>query len=170
MNKTERRNFVLQILNGLFVILGDTLADARVVTTVFLSQLTTSNLLIGLIAPLRDAGWFLPQLFVAPWVERSPRKVDFYRTASIFRAFGWVALAASVFVFRGNTLLIAFTLATLVVSLISGVTGLPWMIIITKTIAPTRRGMLFALRNSSAAVLGIIGSIAVAWILSGALG
>ena len=39
-----------------------------------LLRMTASPLIFGLIPALTDFGWFAPQLFLAPYVERLPRK------------------------------------------------------------------------------------------------
>jgi len=95
--KIYRRNFVLHVINGALSGLGDALMDSRLIITAFLSQLTTSNVLIGLIAPLRDTGWFLPQLFITGLVERAPVKLDVYRATTVARAITWGLLLAAVF-------------------------------------------------------------------------
>jgi hypothetical protein len=42
---------------------------------VFVSTLTTSPILIGAVRALWQAGWFLPQLFFAPTVEKRKRQL-----------------------------------------------------------------------------------------------
>lgn len=83
---TDRRNFILHVLNGVLFFISEAFTDPNLVVTAFLSQLTPSNVLIGLLAPLRDTGWFLPQLFISPWVERKPVKVRVYATVTYFAA------------------------------------------------------------------------------------
>jgi hypothetical protein len=59
---TERRSFVLGVSNG-----ARSRSPSRSSPPIRADefrQLTASNFLIGLVVQLRDAGWFLPQLFV----------------------------------------------------------------------------------------------------------
>ena len=63
-----RRNFALGVVNGALYIVAESLIDPALVLTWFLARLSASNLLIGLVVPLRDAGWFLPQLFAAHYL------------------------------------------------------------------------------------------------------
>ena len=65
VDKLYRRNFIYSMGNALFYAFGESLVDTRVVMTAFLSQLTSSNTLIALLAPMRQTGWFLPQFFAA---------------------------------------------------------------------------------------------------------
>lgn len=63
-----RRNFSLGVLNGAFFNLFSALLDPSLVLSWFVSQLTTSNFLIGLIMPIQNGGWFLPQLVVSGYL------------------------------------------------------------------------------------------------------
>ena len=60
-----KRSFILNVVNGTLFEFAERLIDPPLVLTWFVSQLTTSNLLIGLVAPLGQAGWYLPQIFVS---------------------------------------------------------------------------------------------------------
>src|SRR5437870_3413806 len=95
-----RTNFVLHLMNGAFSGFSDALTSSTIVMTAFLSQLTTSNILIALLSPLRDAGWFLPQFFLAPWIEHTRRKVTAYRAGTLFRLGAWIALVICIFTIR----------------------------------------------------------------------
>lgn len=166
-----RRNYAFHIANGLFAGFGDALVDSRLIVTAFLSQLTSSNVLIGLIAPLRDTGWFLPQLFVSPLVERAPRKIDVYRAVTVVRAVTWLLLVGAVFLITDpGPLLLVFFLCTLLLSTASGVAGLPFMIVTTKVIPAQRRATLFGVRQSLGGMLGVLAGGAVVVILGGGVG
>jgi len=169
--KIYRRNFVLHVINGALSGLGDALMDSRLIITAFLSQLTTSNVLIGLIAPLRDTGWFLPQLFITGLVERAPVKLDVYRATTVARAITWGLLLAAVFTIHDtNLLLLAFSVCVLSLAIASGVAGLPFMTVTAKLIPPNQRSTLFGLRQSTGALLGALAGGALAFVLGGGLG
>jgi len=51
--KHYRRNFAMGVINAAAFQVAETMIDSSLVLTWFLSQLTTSNLLIGLPAPIR---------------------------------------------------------------------------------------------------------------------
>lgn len=72
MTPTETRNFRLGVINGALFTLAETLMDPTLVMVAFVSALTSSPLLIGLIVPLRNTGWFLPQLYVSTFLESVP--------------------------------------------------------------------------------------------------
>lgn len=161
----------MHVINGALSGLGDALMDSRLIITAFLSQLTTSNVLIGLIAPLRDTGWFLPQLFITGLVERAPVKLDVYRATTIARAITWGLLIAAVFTIRDpGLLLFAFSVCVLSLAIASGVAGLPFMTVTAKLIPPNQRSTLFGLRQSTGGLLGALAGGALAFVLGGGLG
>ena len=65
-----RRNFALGLLNGAMFNFAEALMSVDTVLTWFVQRLGGSNFLIGLVGPMRDAGWFLPQLFMAHRLQR----------------------------------------------------------------------------------------------------
>ncbi len=64
-----RRNFFANVMDAGFWFFGDSFAAAYTILPVFMSTLTDSPILIGLIPALEGAGWFLPQLFLAKHLE-----------------------------------------------------------------------------------------------------
>src|SRR6185503_17121504 len=98
---------MLGVLNGLFYNLGETLIDPTLVIAAFISRLSDSALWVGLILPLLDGSWFLPQLYVSGFLQSQPRKLPFYRKTAVVRAFAWIGVTASVFfIHRPSTLLV----------------------------------------------------------------
>jgi MFS family permease len=167
-HKTDRRNFILHILNGVFIFVSEAFTDPNLVVTAFISQLTASNVLIGLLAPLRDTGWFLPQLFVSPWVERMPRKVRFYGLMTYVRSAGWIVLVLSMFLIeQPQALLIAFFVCMVMISISAGFAGLPFMTATQKVIPFDRMGLLFGLRLFLGGGLAILAGPVIALVLGG---
>lgn len=166
--QTDRRNFILHAVNGVLFFISEAFTDPNLVVTAFLSQLTPSNVLIGLLAPLRDTGWFLPQLFISPWVERQPVKVRIYATMTYIRSAGWILLVLSMFLInRLDWLLIAFFGFMVLISLSAGFAGLPFMTVTQKVIPQKQLGTLFGLRLFLGGGLSILASGLVGVILAG---
>jgi MFS family permease len=165
---TDRRNFILHVVNGVLFFISEAFTDPNLVVTAFLSQLTPSNVLIGLLAPLRDTGWFLPQLFISPWIERQPVKVRVYAAMTYIRSAGWILLVLSMFLIdQLNVLLIAFFGFMVLISLSAGFAGLPFMTVTQKVIPKNRLGTLFGLRLFIGGGLSILASGLVGVILAG---
>jgi MFS family permease len=166
-----KRNFALGIANGALFTLAETLIDPTLVLTWFLARLSASNLLIGWVVPLRDAGWFIPQLFTARHLDRLPYKRPTYSAAALVRSVAWLTMAIVALTQRDPAILIAgFLIPYVVNSLFSGLAGLQFMDIVAKTIPPQRRGSFFGARLFLGGALGIAGSLVVRWALSEQLG
>ena len=158
-----RRSFALGVFNGAVFRLAEALVDPPLVLTWFVSQLTPSNLLAGLVAPLGNAGWFLPQIFVSTRVQRMERKMPSYTLTAVIRTIAWLLLAAAVW--KANdpqVLLLSFFVLYTVARLSSGPAGLAFFDVIAKTIPARRRGSLFGWRQLLGGLLGLGGG----WIVN----
>lgn len=151
-----RRSFWLGVLNGALFEFAERLIDPPLVLTWFVSRLTSSNLLIGLVAPLGDAGWFLPQIFVSGLVQRMPRKMLSYTIATIIRVLSWLLLAAVVWLVDDLRLLLgAFFAFYGLARIASGLGGLGFFEVVAKTIPANRRGSFFAWRLFAGGILAL---------------
>jgi len=156
MDREEKRSFILNVVNGTLFNFAERLIDPPLVLTWFVSQLTRSNLLTGLVAPLGDAGWYLPQIFVSTYVQRMERKMPSYTFTAGIRLAAWFLLALAVFFVDNPTaLLAAFFFFYLLARLVSGVAGIAFFEVTAKTISPQRLGRLFAWRLLLGGLLGI---------------
>lgn len=163
-----RRNFALGVVNGGTFIFAEALMSIDTVLTWFVQQLGGSNFLIGLVGPLRDAGWFLPQLFISHRLQREPLKQPMYRRSAMVRMMAWLVWTLAVFVLAGNPplLLLVFFTAYAVNSLASGFAGLPFMEIVAKTIPPGRRGSYFGARMFAGSLLSLLAGVLVGVMLA----
>jgi MFS family permease len=158
----------LGIINGGTFIVAEAFMSIDTVLTWFVQQLGGSNFLIGLVGPMRDAGWFLPQLFVSHRLQRQPLKLPLYRRAAAVRCVVWFIWTAATFLLAANypALLLVFCVAYGINSLASGFAGLPFMDIVAKTIPADRRGSYFGARLFAGSVLGLGASVIVGLVLS----
>jgi hypothetical protein len=164
----HRRNFTLGVANGTLIRLFDTLAHPSLVLTWFVAQLGASPLIIGLLVPIANGGWFLPQLLMSGAVHRMPRKMWLYRVASLVRVALWAIMVALVFVVGSGyprVLLVLFLLLYSAFCFGAGVSGLPWLEVIAKAVPARRRGPFFAWRDFTGGLLAIGGSLLVRYVL-----
>jgi MFS family permease len=162
-----RRSFALGVFNGAAFEFAERLIDPPLILTWFVSQLTTSNLLIGLVAPLGNAGWFLPQVFVSARVQRMRRKMPSYRLAAAVRVICWLLLSAAVWLVREpRLLLVSFFVLYATARLSAGLGGLAFFDVIAKTIPARHRGSFFAWRQFLGGILGLGASGIVTLILN----
>ena len=163
----ERHNFRLGVLNGLFVLIADTFIDPTLVLVTFVNQLTANSVLIGLVAPLRDAAWFLPQISMTGWLQSRPHRLDVYRWTVWGRVITLGALVTAVAVLRDpGWLLFAFFSLFTIYAIISGVSGLPFLEVVGKTVPPNRRATFFALRLFTGGIFSLGAAAGVRWLLS----
>ncbi len=161
-----KRNFSLGVLNGVFFNLFSALLEPSLVLSWFVSQLTTSNFLIGLIVPIQSGGWLLPQLLVSGYLQRRQRKLPFYARMSGVRAVMWGLMTLAVFLIEdAAVLLVVFFVLQAAYSLAAGLAGICFMDIVAKAIPATRRGAFFGWRRFSGGVLALGGSLLVKYIL-----
>jgi hypothetical protein len=153
---TSQRNYVLCILNGLFTRLGMNVTHPSMVLSVFARLLGASNTLIGLIPAIRFGGWFLPQFFVASWIQPRPRKVPISVGLETFRMVIYGALAVLTYALglaHPYTLLIVFFVLFSISRLTTGTSALARLDAIAKVIPAPRRASFFAMRNFFGGIL-----------------
>ena len=145
---TRRRNFGLGVANGAVFQGGDSFIDSSTVLPVLLSGLTRSNALIGFAAGLSDMGWFLPQMFVAPWASRRARQMRLYHVTAVVRSLGVLLIAALAWPLRQRPaeMLAVFFVGYSVYCVVAGVGGVAFMEIVGRTVPPGRLGSFFSQR------------------------
>ncbi len=155
-----RRNFMVGVVNGALFIFAETILDPNLVLVWFLSRLGAPNFLVAMVSPMRDGLWFLPQLFVSRWMRHRVYYLGLYRQMALVRAFGAFAMAFGVWLAAPHPreMLLAFFVPYFVISLASGISGLPFMEIVGKTIPPRQRGVFFAARLFFGGLLGLAAS------------
>ncbi|MGD2104415.1 MAG: MFS transporter [Anaerolineae bacterium] len=151
-----QRSFALGVFNGALFNFAARLIDPPLVLTWFVSQLTPSNLLVGMVAPLGQACWFLPQVFVSTRIQRMERKMPGYSLAAAIRVVVWFLLAAAVwFIDTPTILLLSFFALYSTAWAAGGLAGLSFFDVVAKTIPARRRGSLFAWRQFLGGLLGL---------------
>ena len=162
-----RRSFALGVFNGTAFRFAEALIDPPLVLTWFVSHLTSSNLLAGLVVPLGDAGWFLPQIFVSARIQRMERKMPSYTIAAVIRTVVWIILAAVVWLVDDPLiLLVGFFFLYTIARLSAGLAGLTFFDVVAKTIPARRRGTFFAWRQLLGGLLGLGGGWIVKTLLN----
>ena len=164
--RASARNFRLGVLNGVWFIVADRLMDPTLVLAAFVSTLTPSPLWLGLLIPITEGGWFLPQLLMSGYLQTQPRKLTLYRQVGLVRVVLWGLMAAAPFVLRDpRWLLPAFFITYTLTCFSSGLSGLSFMEVVGKTIAPRRRGVFFAWRLAAGGAAGLLGTLLVRYLV-----
>ena len=146
-----RHNSVVNVLDGTFFWGGSSLIASTTILPVYVSRLSDSKLLIGLVSMIGTTGWLLPQLFTANWVQRLPRKKTLPVRVGLFtERLPVVLLALSVLLaprFPGLALAAFFlTLAWHTVG--AGAVAVAWQDMIAKIIPIDRRVAVLGQQNN----------------------
>ena len=163
-------NFVVNSLDGAFFWFAMTFASTSTILPVYVSRLTDSPLLIGLVQTIPGFGWLVPQLFTAPLVERMSRKKPYFiwvslageRAAFLAMALGAFSLSTT----APGLALIVFYVALIWHAFGAGMIATAWQEMVAKIIPLRWRGRFFGVANSLGAAMGVPGSLAATAILS----
>ena len=163
---SDRQNFVLGVTNGALFTLADTLVDPTLVQVALLTSLSASPFLIGLLFPLRNLVWYLPQLWVSGFMQVRPMKLPLYRRTSLVRGVLWIGLTLAVFTLHDpGWLLLAIFLVLPMIDLLGGLSAVSFMDVVAKVVPPRERGDFFAWRLTVGGVLAIGAGLVVRLVL-----
>ncbi|GAC1645618.1 MAG: hypothetical protein NVS4B8_17230 [Herpetosiphon sp.] len=169
--RQRRHNFLVNVLDGTAWLFGISFVSSSTILPVFLRHLSPSPVVIGLIAVLIDAGWFLPQLFLAPFVQRQRRQKPLVLWLGLVERIPFLLLPlifgllprlferpdAALWIFLG---LIGLR------GLMSGFVAVPWQEFIARLIPPRQRGRSFSAQQMAGNFAGLGGAAIAAWLLA----
>lgn len=169
IERNYRWNFLVNSLDGASFWFGLSFFSSTIILPLFVSHFTSNPLAFGLIQFLGWGGVYLPQLFVANAVERAPRKKFFPVTLGFFLE------RLPIFLIAPLTYLLATRQpqVTLVIFFLlyawhnfgAGVIIVGWQDMIAKVIPVEKRGRFFGITNFVGNGAGILGALAVPFVL-----
>jgi len=168
-HRNLRHNVTVNLLDGAFFGFGLGFASFVTIIPLFVSSMTSSLLLIGLIPAIHAAGWQLPQLFTAGWIARQERIKPLLLSASTLERLPYLGLALVALLLPrlGNQAgLIAVFVLLIIQGLGAGFTANPWQSLMGKIIPGNRRGTFFGLQAGLASLLGSLSAVAAGLILA----
>ena len=162
IQKHLRFNFIVGMFDGGFFGLGAGFASFAAIIPLFVSQLTHSALLIGLVPAIHNVGWQLPQLLTAGWISRAKRYKPLMLWMTIHERVPYLGLAIVAlyvpFTTKQTALIMTF-LMLIWQGLGSGLAANPWMNMVTKVMPQELHGTFFG--TQSAAYNGMAGLSAI---------
>lgn len=164
-----KRNFIVNFLDVAFYFFGDSFVAAYTILPVFVSTLTESPIIIGLVPAIYEAGWFLPQVFFASFVQKQNRLVPVVIKFGLFERLSFLLLAVGAFFLPYLDHQVALWVVMLLIiwkSLFSGFYALPWQEVIAKAIPFSHRGRLFGWANVFGKLLSLSGAVITGIILT----
>jgi MFS family permease len=164
-----RRNFFVNGMDMVTWLLGMSFMSISAIMPVYVRHLTDSPLIFGLIPALADFGWFAPQLFLAPYVERLPRKYPWVMVLGAIERVPYLVLPVVVIALDGlpsNVAVLIFMILWMWKAFGSGFVATPWQEMLAKVIPVSNRGRFFGFANLSGQLLGVGGSALAVAILA----
>jgi len=169
VERDYRWNFAINALDGASFWFGMSFISSTIILPLYVSHFTTNPLLIGVIPLLSTSGYLLPQLFTANAVERAPKKKFFPVTIGFFLERMPIFLLAPAAYFlavdRPLLALAVFFILYAWHTLGAGVIIVGWQDLIAKIIPVKKRGRFFGITNFLGNGAGILGALAVPFIL-----
>ncbi len=169
VERNYRFNFIVNSLDGATYWFGYSFIAPTIILPLYISHFTNNPLIIGLIPFLNTAGFLLPQLFTSNIVERTPRKKFFPVNLGFWtERVPVLAFTLSAAFFAKSQPLLALVLFLLCYTWYTTGAGLiivGWQEMIAKIIPTNRRGRFFGITNFVGNLAGILGAIAVPFVL-----
>jgi MFS family permease len=153
-----KRNFLLLVLDGILFFAALAFIEPGTVLPAFVSRLTDSGVIIGLVTVVRNGGWLLPQLVAANYIEQQPRKRPIMLRYGFVSRLALIVLAVIVYSGRLSNppaILTLFFFLFLTFNFCEGISTVVWVDIIAATIPASRRGALFSAMHFFGNLLGL---------------
>ncbi len=163
-----RYNITVNLLDGAFFGLGWGFGSIGTIIPLFVSQMTDSAILIGLIPAIHAVTWQLPQLFVANAVARLRQYKPMVLWLTLHERLPYLGLAIVAFFASalGNRLALLLTFLLLLwQGFGAGFTANPWQSMIAKIIPGEARGTFFGAQSAFANILMSVAAVAAGYIL-----
>ena len=167
--KNFKRNSFANLLDTAFWYFGGSFTAAYTIMPVFLSTLTDSPILIGLIPALQAIGWFLPQLFLAKYLEGINQRLPLVRKLGIFERLPFLLLAIGAFLIPGLDQKVALFLILIIYTIkafSSGLVALPWQELMATVIPVSHRGRYWGITLIVGKLMGLVGAFITGLILA----
>ena len=168
-NPYIKRNFLVNTLDAMTFYFGDTFAAAQTILPVFASTLTQSTVLIGLVPAINDGGWYLPQLFFAPLLQRVKRRLPLVRWLALVERIPFLLMIFAALwlpTLHSSLAIWLFLILIALKGLSAGVVGLPWQELIATIIPVWLRGRFFGISHFMGKLMGLGASGLAALILA----
>lgn len=164
-----RFNWIANLIDGGFFGLAIGFASWVTVIPLFVSTMTSSAILIGLIPAIHNMGWQLPQLLVAKRLNKMKRFKPMVVIMTIqervpILGFAVVALLIPTL---GNQICLVLTFFLLIwQGLGAGFTAAPWQNMIAKIILPKQHGTFYGVQSATANLLASLSAVLAGIILA----
>lgn len=146
-------NFFKLLLSYFFSKLGDALANPKIVLPWVMEVLQAPVYLLGFLVPIRESGSLLPQLLIASYVRRQPKRKWLWVCGSVVQAVCVLAMGAVAWTLHGAPAGWSIIALLVVFSLARGLCSVAAKDVLGKTIPKSQRGQV---NGWSASVAGLV--------------
>lgn len=168
-NRDLQHNYIANIGDGAFFGFGVGFASYTTVIPLFISTLTSSAALIGLVPAIHNVGWQLPQLLTASKISKMERVKPFVMFMTIHERLPILGLA-----FVGLLLPHLSVTTALIISFLlliwqglgAGFTANAWQIMISKVIPGNIRATFYGFQAAASNLLSSLGAFLSGILLS----
>ena len=160
-DKDLNHNFLVNIIDGAFFGWGVGFTSYTTIIPLFVSTLTSSAMLIGLIPAIHNMGWQLPQLLLAKRISKMERVRPYVIRATIHERLPIVGLGvvALLLPLIGSKIALILTFMLLIwQGLGSGFTANAWQIMISKVIPGNILATFFGAQSAAANLFASLGA------------
>jgi MFS family permease len=168
LHRNLRYNITVNLMDGAYFGLATGFGSIGTIITLFVSKLTNSAILIGLVPAIHAVSWQLPQLFTAGWVSRQRRFKPMVLWLTIHERAPFLGLALIAWLLPGigrKTALVLIFLMLLWQGFGAGFTANGWQSFIAKIIPSESRGSFFGAQAAFANIYMSIGAVAAGYLL-----
>jgi MFS family permease len=169
LKRYARRNFWLNVFDGVAFVFGISMVSRYTVLPLFVSRLSSERWLQGLIPALTQVGALLPALFMAPLTASLPRRKPLILAVTIGERLPFLALGLVLLLWPdlpAATLLAIFFALYTIYMFSGGFVSIAWQDFIARVIPERRWGTFFGLQFGLGDALGVAGAGVASLILA----
>ena len=164
-----RHNVIINTLDISFFFMADSFWNINTIMPVFAATLTDNPFIIGLMPAIVNAGWFLPQMFLASRVSHTPKILPLSVRLGVFERIPYLlfpVLALAIPHIGTSVALILLILLMTWRGIAGGMSALPWQEVMARVIPLSHRARFFGFSRVFGQGAGVLGSVLSGLILA----
>ena len=161
LKRYAKRNFWLNVLDGVAFVFGISMVSRYTVLPLFVSRLSSERWLQGLLPTLTQVGALLPALFMAPLTASLPRRKPLILLVTIGERLPFLVLGLLLLFWPdvpAASMLVIFFMLYAIYTFSGGFLSIAWQDFIARVIPERRWGTFFGLQFGLGGVLGVAGA------------
>ncbi len=155
-DKAEARNGLRHIFSLSLTKIADGLIDPKLVLSWLLGVLGAPGSLVALLVPLREAGALLPQVLLAPWLERRRQRRWMWVAGSAGQGVMAALIATSALFLQGWAAGLAICVLLAALALFRAACSVSYKDILGKTVGQTKRGAVTGMAGSVSSIAVLV--------------